>query len=69
MLPFYLENLFFAFKYPFEFITQGDIYFVNTPYYKTVVRYDIDPTTKLREQDGFLQTYKSIINIEIVFFI
>ena len=56
MLPFYLENLFFAFKYPFEFITQGDIYFVNTPYYKTVVRYDIDPTTKLREQDGFLQT-------------
>ena len=32
----------FAFKYPSELITQGDIIFANTPYYKTLINYNLD---------------------------
>ena len=55
--PVFLDHLFFAFKYPSELITQGDIIFANTPYYKTLVNYNLDNDPK-RSQAGFIQTKK-----------
>ena len=53
--PVFLDHLFFAFKYPSELITQGDIIFANTPYYKTLINYNLD-NDPFRSQAGFTQT-------------
>ena len=55
LLPFLMQNFFFAFKYASELITQGDIIFANTPYYKSTVNYSINGVKDDRVQGGFEQ--------------
>lgn len=55
LFPIRLNHFFFAFKYPIELLTQGDIIFENIPYHKTLLSYNLDDVDEERPQQGFDQ--------------
>ena len=66
MFPIYYEHFFFAFKYPLEFLSQGDIIFTNVPYHKSLCNFKID-NEGYRHQEGWdakflFNTYRNSLN-------